>query len=129
MIMRSNARPLLLSTLLAVATPLAAGTVDDAVLEARVDRLLWQIVNDARYSHLQVAANYERLRAILLAQPCRVSAAPCATGDRLPYQGRTPTTALAPEQERAIEQLLFSFHGDRTAVSLPPSSLMITATE
>ena len=82
------ARRLLFPALLVlVALPAQAESVEVSSLEARVDRLLWQLVNDERYGHLQVAANYERLRARLLEDSCLISSTPWAPDDRLVHEG------------------------------------------
>jgi len=109
------------------AVPVIAGTTDAASLEARVDRLMWQLVNDERYSHLQVPANYERLRGALLEQACLVAAAPCAALDKMPHAGRTMTTEITPEQLKVIEQLLFSLHSASAELDETPVHLMVTA--
>jgi hypothetical protein len=129
MAFRAAVRILLASALVSGAFPVLAGTADTGSLEARVDRLLWQLVNDARYSHLQVAANYERLRAQLLEQACLVSAAPCAQPDKLTHKGATMTTEITPEQVEIIEKLMFTLHSASVSVAAPPAHLLVTSAE
>ncbi len=122
------ARRLLFPAVLVLATvPVRAETADTGSLEARVDRLLWQLVNDERYSHLQVAANYERLRARLLEETCFVSAAPCAHNDKLMHDGRMMTTEITPEQEQLIEQLVFTLHNSSAAITSTSTHLLVSA--
>lgn len=124
------ARRLLFPAVLVLATvPVRAETADTGSLEARVDRLLWQLVNDERYSHLQVAANYERLRARLLEETCFVSAAPCGHNDRLIHNGLMMTTEITPEQEQIIERLLFTLHNNSASIATPSPYLMVSAAE
>lgn len=122
------ARRLLFPAVLVLATvPVRAESADASSLEARVDRLLWQLVNDERYSHLQVAANYEQLRARLLEETCFVSAAPCGPNDKLTHKGMVMTTEITPEQERLIEQLVFSLHNSRASIATPFTHLLVSA--
>jgi hypothetical protein len=124
------ARRLLFPAVLVLATvPVRAETVDTGSLEARVDRLLWQLVDDERYSHLQVAANYERLRARLLEETCFVSAAPCAHDGRLMHHGLMMTTEITPEQEAIIEQLMFTLHNTSASIAKPSEGLLVSAAE
>ncbi len=111
------------------AMPALAETADALSLEQRVDRLLWQLVNDERYSHLQVAANYERLRTQLLDQACLVSAAPCHHSDKVTQHGHAITTEITPEQEVLVEQLLFTIHSASASVTHSPAHLMLTGAE
>jgi hypothetical protein len=125
-----GARRLLFPALLVcAAVPAQAESTDAGALEARVDRLLWQLVNDERYGHLQVAANYERLRSRLLEETCFVSAAPCAHDDRLMHHGLMMTTEITPEQEAIVEQLMFTLHNASAAIGRPSEGLMVSATE
>ena len=126
---RASIRILLASLLVSGAAPVLAGTTDAAALEARVERLLWQLVNDERQAQLPVAANYERLRGALLDQACLVSAAPCAALDRMTHEGRAMTTEITPEQVELIEQLLFSLRDARAAPSEAPVHLLVTTAE
>jgi hypothetical protein len=124
------ARRLLFPAVLVLATvPMRAETADAGSLEARVDRLLWQLVNDERYSHLQVAANYERLRTRLLEETCFVSAVPCAHDDKLMHHGVMITTEITAEQEAIIEQLLHTLHNTSAQVARPAAYLMVSAAE
>ena len=129
MALRASARALLASALVLGVVPVMAGTTDSGSLEPRVDRLLWQLVNDERYSHLPVAANYERLRGALLEQACLVATAPCAALDRLTHEGHTMTTEITPAQVEAIEQLLFAPHNASASIAKPSVHLMLTASE
>ncbi|MGV3591905.1 MAG: hypothetical protein ACO1PZ_09465, partial [Gammaproteobacteria bacterium] len=95
----------------------------------RVDRLLWQLANDERYSHLPVAAHYERLRAALLDQACLAATAPCAALDRAGHEGRTITTEIRPEQIEAMEQLLLMPHNAQVTATNSPAQLFITAAD
>jgi hypothetical protein len=123
-------RRLLFPAVLVLATvPVRAETADIGSLEARVERLLWQLVNDERYGHLQVAANYERLRARLLEETCLVSAAPCAHNDKLMHKGLMMTTEITPEQEQLIEQLVFTLHNSSASIAAPPTHLMVSAAQ
>jgi hypothetical protein len=123
-----HARRLLFPAMLVLATvPVRAETADIGAVEARVDRLLWQLVNDERYSHLQVAANYERLRARLLEETCFVSAAPCGHNDKLLHNSLRMTTEITPEQEQLIEHLVFTLHNQSAAITAPPAHLMVSA--
>lgn len=129
MALRASARVLLASALVLGVVPAMAGTTDAGSLEMRVDRLLWQLVNDERYSHLPVAANYERLRGALLEQACLVATAPCAALDKVTHQGRAMTTEITPAQVEVIEQLLFAPHNASASVTRPSTHLMLTASE
>lgn len=122
------ARLFMVSAVLLGTVPAHAGTTDAASLEARVDRLLRQLMNDERYSHLPIAAHYERLRSALLDQAC-LAAAPCVALDRMPHQGRVITTEIRPEHVEAIEQLLFAPPGASVAASGTPEHLMITSAD
>ncbi len=106
-----------------------AESTDAASVEQRVDRLLWQLVNDERYSHLQVAANYEQLYARLLEQACLVSAAPCAHSDAVTQQAHVMTSEVTPQQEVLVEQLLFSIQQASATTVQPPAHQMVTVTE
>jgi hypothetical protein len=128
MAFRATLRILVISALALGAVPAFAGTEDAGSLEARVDRLLWQLVNDERYSHLPVAANYERLRTQLLEQACLVSATPCEASDRI-HQGRAMTSEISPEQLEVLEQLLFTIHSASTSNFDSPMHLMVIAAE
>jgi hypothetical protein len=124
------ARRLLFPAVLVLATvPVRAETVDTGSLEARVDRLLWQLVNDERYRHLQAAINYEGLRARLLDETCFVSAARCAHDDRRMHQGLMMTTEITPEQEAIIEQLMFTLHNTSASIAAPATGLMVSTAE
>lgn len=129
MAFRASVRVLVVSALALGAVPASAGTTDAGSLEARVDRLLWQLVNDERYSHLPVAANYEHLRGALLEQACLVAAAPCAALDRVSHEGRTMTTEITPEQIEAIESLLAAPPGANLTATAAPGHLLITAAD
>lgn len=126
---RASIRLLLVSALALGAVTAVAGTTDARSLEARVDRLLLQLMNDERYSHLPVAAHYERLRAALLDEACFSAAAPCAALDRMTHQGRTITTEIRAEQVEAIEQLLFMPPSAHVVVNEAPAHLMISAAD
>ena len=126
---RACIRSVLVSALVLAAVPVLAGTSDAGSLEARVDRLLWQLVNDERYSRLPVAANYERLRAALLDQACLAATAPCAALDRAGHEGRSITTEIRPEHVEAIEQLLFTPHSAHVTTIDAPAQLFITAAD
>lgn len=120
-------RRLLFPAVLVLATvPVRAETADAGSLDARVDRLLWQLVNDERYSHLQIAANFERLRARLLEETCLVSAAPCAYNDKQMHNGRMMTTEVTPEQEQLIEQLVFTLHNSSASITAPSTHLLVS---
>ena len=129
MTFRATISGLLISAFVLAAAPALAGTMDAGSLEARVDRLLWQLVNDERYSHLQVAAHYERLRAALLDQACLAAAAPCAMLDKAGLEGRTITTEIRPEHVEAIEELLFMPHSAHVTATDAPAQLFITAAD
>lgn len=129
MTLPQRARLLVVSAVLLGTVPAHAGTTDVVSLEARVDRLLWQLMNDERYSHLPIAAHYERLRSALLDQACLSAAAPCAALDRMPHQGRVITTEIRPEHVEAIEQLLFAPPGASVAANETPAHLMITSAD
>jgi len=117
------------AVLVLLALPGRAETADAGSREARVDRLLWQLVNDERYGHLQIATHYERLRARLLEESCFASAAPCAHDDRLLHHGLTMTTEITPEQEAIIEQLMFTLHSTSASIAEPSAGLMVSATD
>jgi hypothetical protein len=89
---------------------------------------MWRLVNDERYAHLGVAANYDKVRAVL-EQTCLVSTEPCAALDRMTRSGRTMTTEITPEQTEVLEQLLFTIHSASASVSEPSAYLMVTAAE
>jgi hypothetical protein len=127
---------LLLASALALATvsgfsaaAAQAGTTDAGTLEARVDRLLWQLLNDERYSHLPIAAQYERLRGALLDQACLSVTKPCAALDRSPHHGRTITTEIRPEHVEAIEQLLFTPHSAQVSPTEVPAHMLVSAAD
>jgi endonuclease/exonuclease/phosphatase (EEP) superfamily protein YafD len=124
-------RHLLAFALLALmSAAVLAEPADAGFVEQRVDRLLWQLVNDERFSHLQVAANYERLRAQLIEQACLVSAASCAQADdAVASQARAITTEMTPEQLRIVEQLLLSLDKASVSTVQPSVHLMVTASE
>jgi hypothetical protein len=128
MAFRATLRILLSSALVLATVPVIAGTADARALEARVDQLMWQLVNDERYAHLGVAANYDKVRA-LLEQACLASTEPCAALDRMTHSGRTMTTEITPEQTEALEQLLFTIHSASASVTEPAAYLMATAFE
>ena len=115
--------------LVLAALPAQAESLDAGSLEARVDRLLWQLINDERYGHLQVAANYERLRARLLENGCLVSSALCALDDRLMHHGLTMSTEITPEQEAIIEQLMSTLRNTSASAAQPAVGLMVSAAE
>jgi hypothetical protein len=117
------------AVLVLAAVPVRAETADTGSTEARVDRLLWQLINDERFSHLQVAANYKGLRASLLEETCFVSAAPCAHDDRLMHHGLMMTTEITPEQEAIIEQLMFTLHNTSASLADPIAGRMVSAAE
>ncbi|MGV3593300.1 MAG: hypothetical protein ACO1PZ_16565 [Gammaproteobacteria bacterium] len=129
MTFRASISGLLISAFVLAAVPALAGTTDAGSLEARVDRLLWQLANDERYSHLPVAAHYERLRAALLDQACLSATAPCAALDRAGHEGRTITAEIRPEQVEAIEQLLLMPHSAQVTATNSPAQLFITAAD
>jgi hypothetical protein len=128
MTFRACIRILLVSAPVLAALPVLAGNIDAGSLEARVDRLLWQLVNDERYSHLQIAANYEGLRAQLLEQACFVADTPCAPFDRI-HHGRAMTSEISPEQAEVLEQLMFTLHKASASVVVQPAHLMVSTTE
>ena len=97
--------------------------------EARVDRLLWSLVNDERYSHLQIAANYERLRTQLLDQACPVSAAPCLQSGETPLRAHPMTPEIAPEREVFVEQLLDALRRISAANTAVSVHLMVSTTD
>jgi hypothetical protein len=126
---RVNVRLLLVSALILGAGPTLAGTADAESLDARVDRLLWQLMNDERYSHLPIAAQYERLRGALLDQACLTVTAPCAALDRTPHQGRAITSDIRPEHVEAMEQLLFTPHSAQVTATKAPVHLLISSAD
>ncbi|MDY6984001.1 MAG: hypothetical protein SV422_13015 [Pseudomonadota bacterium] len=126
---RASVRLLLVSALVLGAVPALAGTTDAGSLEARVDRLLWQLMNDERYSNVPIAAHYERLRAALIDEACFSAAAPCVALDRVTHQGRTITTEVRPEQVEAIEQLLFTPPSAHVVANEAPAHLMISSAD
>ncbi|MEY4641159.1 MAG: hypothetical protein RLZZ227_1153 [Pseudomonadota bacterium] len=97
--------------------------------QARVDRLLWSLINDERYSHLQIAANYERLRARLLDEACLVSTAPCLRGLERPSSAQSMTTEITPEQQAVFDQLLYALRHASAAHSEAPVHMMVSTTE
>jgi hypothetical protein len=97
--------------------------------EARVDRLLWSLVNDERYSHLQIAANYERLRTQLLDQACLVSAAPCLQAGDKPHSAQSRTAEITPEQQVVIEQLMHALQNASAANDATTVHMMVSTTE
>jgi hypothetical protein len=121
-------RLLLLSSAVLGTVPAFAESTDALALEARVDRVLAQLVNDERYSHLPIMANYDRLRARLLEQACFVADAPCAGIDRI-HHGSAMTTEIAPEQAEVLEQLLFTIHSASASAAEPAPHLMVTTAE
>jgi hypothetical protein len=124
------ARRLLFPAALVLATvPVRAETADIGTLEARVERLLAQLVNDEHYGRLQVPVNYERLRARLLEETCLVSAAPCGPNDKLMHDGLMMTTEITPEQEQLIEQLVFKLSNSSASIAAPPTHLLVTAVQ
>jgi hypothetical protein len=98
-------------------------------VEARVDRLLLSLVNDERYSHLQIAANYERLRAQLLDEACLVSAAPCLHSVETPRSAQSMTTEITPEQQAVLDQLLHALHNATASNTATPVHLMVSTTD
>lgn len=128
MAFRAALRILLASALVSATVPVIAGNADARALEARIDHLMWQLVNDERYAHLGVAANYDKVRAAL-EQACLVSTEPCASLDRTPHGGHTMTTEISPEQTQALEQLLSTIHSASASVSRPSAYLMVTAAQ
>ena len=123
---RSAVAVLALASLPALADnafPDAPGSV-----EARVDRLLWNLVNDERYSHLQIAANYERLRTQLLGEVCPVSASPCLQNDAS-HPAQSMTTEITPEQQVILEQLLQALRNASAANSTAPAHMMVSTAE
>lgn len=129
MTFQASARLLLIAALACGAVPAMAGTTDAGTLDVRVDRLLWQLMNDERYSHLPIATRYESLRGVLLEQACLAATAPCATLDRMPHQGRTITTEIRPEQVEAIEQLLFTPQKAHVTAAEAPAHRLISAAD
>lgn len=130
---RSPARRAVFAALFAcVSLPALAGTeASDGTWarEAQVDRLLWQLVNDERYSHLQILASYARLRAQLLDQSCLVSAAPCLQRGETLQHPHAITAEIAPEQEALVEQLLFTIRSAGTTLAEQPSRLLVSTSE
>jgi endonuclease/exonuclease/phosphatase (EEP) superfamily protein YafD len=130
---RYPARRAVVAALFACATlPALAGTEPAEgswATEARVDRLLWELVNDERYSQLQVAKNYERLRARFLEQACLVSAAPCLQRGEVQKNAHTITAEITPEQEVLVEQLLYTIRSASASIAERPVHLLVSISE
>jgi hypothetical protein len=115
-----------LSALLAL--PALAGTSipNATVPDARVERLLWIVANDERFSHLRYAASADKLRQ-LLELGCVVATTPCLqTGER---QAHTQTADLSPEQLHMLEKLLTTVHEAAAPAFIVDREFLLTVVE